>query len=439
MKKYLRKGNPETEGNAWALLPIFVFMVIYLLSSLIAGDFYKMPLSVSFLLAAIVALIMNRARKFSEKLETFTKGMGNSSIMMMVAIFILAGAFAQVAREMGAVDASVDLALKLVGGNILLVGVFLIACFISISIGTSMGTIAAVAPMALGIAEKAEVGIGLALGAVIGGAMFGDNLSMISDTTIAATRTQGCEMHDKFKVNLLIVLPAAVITAVIYAFQHVSPESPVAGNLVADIWKVVPYLFVLIAALCGINVMVVLVLGTLFAGGVGLLNGAFGGWGCVHAMGTGIGSMSDIIIISILVGGIVEIIKENGGITYLLNLIAKKSRSKIGAEFGIAGLTSIVNIFTANNTIAILMAGPIVKNIAHDFDIKRSRAASIMDTYSCFIQGLLPYGAQILAAIGIAGTTMVTPFEIMKHLYYPYLMGVSAIFAIIFGFPNFKK
>lgn len=427
------------KGNAWALSPILVFMVIYLLSSLLAGDFYKMPLSVSFLLAAMVALMMNRARNFSEKLEIFTRGMGNANIMMMVAIFVLAGAFAQVAREMGAVDETVSLGLKFLSGNELLAGVFLIACFISISIGTSLGTIVAIAPMALGIAEKADLSIGLALGAVIGGAMFGDNLSMISDTTIAATRTQGCEMQDKFKVNLLIVLPAAIITAVIYTFQNIPPEALAGENQETGIWKVIPYLFVLVAALAGMNVMFVLALGTLFAGMIGLFSGAFGGWDYVHAVGTGIGSMSDIIIISILVGGIVEVIRENGGITFLLNLIAGKSRSRKGAEFGIAGLTSMINVFTANNTIAILMTGPIVKNIAHNFDIKPRRAASIMDTYSCFIQGLLPYGAQILAAIGIAGTTSVSPFEIMKHLYYPYLMGVSAILAIIFGFPKFKK
>jgi Na+/H+ antiporter NhaC len=427
------------KGNAWALLPILVFMAIYLVSSMIAGDFYKMPLSVSFLLAAMVALMMNRSRKFSDKLETFAKGMGNDNIMMMVAIFILAGAFAQVAREMGAVDETVGLGLKFLSGNELLAGVFLIACFIAISIGTSLGTIVAIAPMALGIAEKADLSVGLALGAVIGGAMFGDNLSMISDTTIAATRTQGCKMQDKFKVNLLIVLPAAIITAVIYTFQNIPPEALAGENPETSIWKVIPYLFVLLAAVAGMNVMLVLSLGTLFAGMIGLFSGSFGGWDYVHAMGTGIGNMSDIIIISILVGGIVEIIRENGGITFLLNFIAGKSRSRKGAEFGIAGLTSIINVFTANNTIAILMAGPIAKNIAHNFDIHPRRTASIMDTFSCFIQGLLPYGAQILAAIGIAGTTAVTPFEIMKHLYYPYLMGTSAILAIIFGFPNLKR
>ena len=422
-----------------ALLPIIVFLVLYLVSSVISGDFYKMPVPVSFLIASIVAITMNLKRKFTNRIETYLSGMGNSGIMMMCLIFILAGVFANLAKAMGAVDATVNIGINLLPANILIAGIFVIGCFISLSVGTSLGTVVALTPVAIGIAEQTGIHLGLALGAVIGGAMFGDNLSFISDTTIAAARTQGCKMKDKFKVNFIIVLPAAIITFVIYLFLNNNNISSTPSEHITYQWiKIIPYLFVLISALAGLNVFMVLLLGSVIAATIGLCLGSFDGWGMVNSIGDGINGMSEIIIISILVGGMVEIIKFNGGIDYIIKLVGKRTKNKRGAEFSLALLTSLVNIFTANNTITILMVGPLAKEIAAKFDIKPKRSASILDTSSCFMQGLLPYGAQILAAIGLAGT-LVSPFEIMQYLFYPYLMGFISILAITFNFPKIKS
>ncbi|QXM06436.1 Na+/H+ antiporter NhaC family protein [Crassaminicella indica] len=424
------------KGNPWALLPLVVFLGMYLVTSIIIGDFYKMPVSVAFLVASIVAIAMNRKESINKKVEVFCKGAGNSNIIIMCLIFILAGGFAQVAREMGAVDSTVNLGLSILPGNILIAGVFVIGCFISLSIGTSVGTIVAIAPMAVGIAEKTGIPVGLALGAVVSGAMFGDNLSMISDTTIAASRTQGCEMRDKFKMNFIIVVPAAIITAIIFIFMRIGDASVLIESYDYSIVKVFTYLVVLIAALIGVNVMVVLVGGTLFAGAVGIATGAFDVWGFVQAVGKGIMGMSEIIIISLLIGGMVEVIKYNGGIDFLLAFITKRIHSKKGAELGIGMLVSVVDICTANNTIAIVMAGPIAKDIGERYDVDPRRAASILDTFSCFCQGMIPYGAQLLVAASVAGTSS---FAIMKYLYYPYLMGICALLAIVFGIPKVKK
>lgn len=428
-------NNNAKKGNGWALLPLGVFLVMYLVPSIVTKDFYKMPVSVSFLVASFVAIAINRKEKINKKIEVFCKGAGNCNIILMCIIFILAGAFAQVAKEMGAVSSTVNLGLTILPGNILLAGVFIICCFISLSIGTSVGTIAALAPMALGIAQKTGLPIGLALGAVISGAMFGDNLSMISDTTIAATRTQGCEMKDKFKMNISIVIPAAIITAVIFAVISRGKTTALTGGYEYSIVKVLPYLVVLVSALCGMNVMLVLVGGTLFAGVVGIATHSFDVWGFMKAIESGIGGMSELIIISLLIGGMVEVIKHNGGIVFLLNLITKRIKSRKGGEFGIAALVSVVDICTANNTIAIVMAGPIAKDIADKYGIDPRRSASILDTFSCFFQGTIPYGAQILTAVGVAGA-VISPFDIMKYLYYPYLMGICAILCIVFGIPR---
>ncbi|KEH95310.1 Na+/H+ antiporter NhaC family protein [Clostridium massiliodielmoense] len=430
--------NNTKRGNGWALLPLGVFLVMYLVPSIVTKDFYKMPVSVSFLVAAFVAIAMNRKEKISKKIEVFCKGAGNPNIILMCIIFILAGAFAQVAKEMGAVSSTVNLGLTILPGNILLAGVFIICCFISLSIGTSVGTIAALAPMALGIAQKTGLPIGLALGAVVSGAMFGDNLSMISDTTIAATRTQGCEMKDKFKMNISIVIPAAIITAIIFAVISMGKTTALTVGYEYSIIKVLPYLIVLISALCGMNVMLVLVGGTIFAGVVGIGTHSFDIWGFMKAIEAGIGGMSELIIISLLIGGMVEVIKHNGGIVFLLNLITKRIKSRKGGEFGIAALVSVVDICTANNTIAIVMSGPIAKDIADKYGIDPRRSASILDTFSCFFQGTIPYGAQILTAVGVAGA-VISPFDIMKYLYYPYLMGVCAILCIVFGIPKPKN
>ncbi|MFD3156064.1 Na+/H+ antiporter NhaC family protein [Haloimpatiens sp. FM7330] len=424
------KRNTENKGNLWALLPLFVFLLMYLVTSISIGDFYKMPITVAFLTAALTALIINNKKSINEKVEVFCKGAGNSNIILMCLIFILAGAFAQVAKDMGAVDSTVNLGLSILPGNILIGGVFIIGCFISLSIGTSMGTIVAITPMAIGIAQKTGIPVGLALGAVISGSMFGDNLSMISDTTIAATRTQGCEMRDKFRTNIYIALPVAVVTLIIFIFINKSGSVTLSQNYSYSIIKVIPYLAVLIAALIGINVIKILVGGIIFTGVIGILTKSFDIWGFVNSIGKGISGMSELIIISILIGGMVELIKYNGGIDFILGFIKSRINSKRGAKFGIALLVSIVNLCTANNTIAIVMAGPIAKEISDEYNLEPRKVASLMDIFSCFCQGIIPYGAQILAAAGLAA---VSPFLIIKFLFYPYLLGITAIIAIIFS------
>lgn len=427
----------KSKKSAVALLPLLVFLIMYLVTSIVIGDFYKMPVSVSFLVASIVAVCMNREVKISDKIEIFCKGAGNTNIIIMCIIFILAGAFASVAKAMGAVDSTVNLGLSILPGNVLLAGIFLIGCFISISIGTSVGTIVALSPVAIGLATKIDIPMGLALGAVISGAMFGDNLSMISDTTIAAARTQGCEMRDKFRMNFLIVVPAAILTAIIFVMMGMGNTSVIEGEHPYSIIKVITYLVVLIGAVAGVNVFVVLTGGTLFAGIIGIGTNSFDVWGFVSAISKGINGMSEIIIISLLIGGMVEVIKFNGGINYLLHLIRSRISSKKGGEFGIALLVSVVDLCTANNTIAIVMAGPIAKDIADEYNIDPKRSASILDTFSCFCQGIIPYGAQILVAVGVTGNA-ITSFEIMKYLYYPYLMGICAVIAILVGIPKNK-
>lgn len=434
-----RNKEVKLNGNPWALFPLIVFLAMYLVPSILINDFYKMPVSVSFLVASIAAIAMNRKESINRKIEVFCRGAGNPDIILMCVIFILAGAFAQVARDMGAVDSTVNLGLTILPGNILLAGVFIICCFISISIGTSVGTIAALAPMALGIAERTGIPVGLALGAVVSGAMFGDNLSMISDTTIAATRTQGCDMRDKFKMNFAIVIPAAIITAIIFAVISMGNEAALSGNYSYSIIKVIPYLVVLIAALAGMNVMLVLIGGTAFAGAIGIATNTIDIWEFLKAIQDGIAGMSELIIISLLIGGMVEIIKYNGGIDFLLDFITRRIKSKKGAEFGIAALVSVVDICTANNTIAIVMSGPIAKDIANKYHVDPRRSASILDTFSCFFQGTIPYGAQILTAVGVAGALKISPFDVMKYLYYPYLMGICAVIAIAFGIPKIKE
>lgn len=429
----------KAKGNPWALIPLVVFLIMYLVPSIVTNDFYKMPVSVSFLVASIVAITMNRKDSISRKVEIFCRGAGDSNIILMCIIFILAGAFAQVAKEMGAVDSTVNLGLSILPGNILVAGVFIICCFISLSIGTSVGTIAALAPMALGISDKTGISLALVLGAVVGGAMFGDNLSMISDTTIAATKTQGCDMKDKFKMNLAIVMPAALITTIIFSIISMGNSTTLGGSYEYSIVKVLPYLGVLISALAGANVMIVLVGGTFFAGIVGLATNSFDIWALLKAIEGGIAGMSELIIISLLIGGMVEVIKHNGGIDFLLDFITKRIKGKKGAEFGIGALVSIVDICTANNTIAIVMAGPIAKDIADKYNVDPRKSASLLDTFSCFFQGVIPYGAQLLTAVGVVGAAKISPFEIMKYLYYPYLMGVCTLLAIVLEIPKVKK
>lgn len=418
--------------NVWALLPLGVFLLSYLAVSCIAGDFYKMPITVSFVLSSVVAIAISKGGKLNSRIEQFCKGAANSNIMLMVVIFILAGAFAQTAKEMGAVDATVNLTMSLLPGNLLAAGIFIAACFISISVGTSVGTIVALAPVAVGIAEKAGMPDALMLGVVVSGAMFGDNLSFISDTTIVATRTQGCEMSDKFKVNFRIALPVAILTAVLYVWLGLGVHESYQPEHIEWV-KVLPYLVVLVAAIAGMNVMLVLFLGILLSGITGLLTGAFDIWAWNAAMGNGITGMGELIIVTLLAGGMLEMIRYNGGIEWIIQKLTARIDSARGAEANIAGLVSFANLCTANNTIALIMAGPIAKDIATRFHIDPRRSASLLDIFSCFVQGIIPYGAQMLMASGLGN---VSPLEIMQYLYYPYLLGVGALLAIIFKYPR---
>lgn len=422
----MNNQNNKT-GNVWGLLPLLVFIVSYVSISIIAKDFYAVSVIIPFLIATVTALIMNNKIKFEERLHIFCKGAGNSNIILMILIFILAGAFASVAKAMGAVDSTVNLGLSILPPNLLVSGIFIVACFIALSVGTSMGTIVALVPIALGISEKTGIGVALVVGAVVSGAMFGDNLSIISDTTIAATRTQGCDMRDKFRMNFKIVLPAAIITAIIFAVITSGVEGYSLGSYDYSLIKIVPYIGVLIAALLGVNVIFVLSSGIILAGVIGIFTSSFDIIGLFQNIATGISGMSELIIISLLISGMVALIEYNGGIEYILHKGMKRFKTKRGAEFGIAILTSLVDVCTANNTIAIVTVGPIAKNISDEFDLEPKRVAGIMDMFSCVFQGIIPYGAQLISASSLAG---ISAFQIMQYLYYPYLMGISAIIAI---------
>ena len=423
----------KNKGNGLALLPLGVFILVYLGGAMLAKDFYAISIIVPFLAAALTALLMNRKESFNDKIEIFCKGAGNSNILLMVLIFILAGSFAQVAKEMGAVDSTVNLGLSLLPSRLLIPGMFIIGCFISLSIGTSMGTIVALVPIAVGIADKTGIAVALAVGAVVSGAMFGDNLSIISDTTIAATRTQGCEMKDKFKMNFRIVLPAAILTAVVFMVLTRNASAISLDTLDFNLFQILPYIIVIATALLGVNVIIVLLLGILSSGLIGFIFGSFDILGFFNSISTGISGMSELIIISILIAGTIEIIKHNGGIDFILNKGLRSFKSKRGAEYGIATLVSLVDICTANNTVAIVTVGPIAKDISNEFDLEPKRVAGIMDMFSCVFQGIIPYGAQLISAAGLAA---ISPFSIMKYLFYPYLMGICAIIAIYFYWRN---
>lgn len=418
--------------NAWALIPLVVFLLSYLVVSIVAGDFYKMPITVAFVIASVVAIAISKGGKLAFRIEQFCRGAANSNIMLMVLIFILAGAFAQTAKSMGAVDATVNLAMSILPGNLLAAGIFLAACFISISVGTSVGTIVALAPVAVGIAAKTGMPDALMLGVVVSGAMFGDNLSFISDTTIVATRTQGCNMNDKFKVNVRIALPIAILTGIIYILVGSGIDTSYTTGPI-EWMKVLPYLVVLITAICGIHVMLVLMIGIILSGLVGLITHGFDIWGWTTSMGLGITNMGELIIVTLLAGGMLEMIRYNGGMDWIILKLTSHIHSRKGAELSLAGLVSFANLCTANNTIALIMAGPIAKDIADRFHIDPRRSASLLDIFSCFVQGIIPYGAQLLMAAGLG---QVSPIEIMQYLYYPYLLGAGALLAILFNYPR---
>lgn len=419
----------QQKARAAALLPFGVFIALFLGTSFLSNNFYSVSMMVPFLGAALFAIFSTRGVTMQERIDIFCKGAGDANIIIMSLIFVLAGAFSALASQIGAVDATVNLGLSVLPHNLLITGLFIIACFISFAIGTSMGTIVALVPIALGIAEKSGSPIALAVGSVVGGAMFGDNLSMISDTTIAATRTQGAELRDKFRMNFKVVLPAAILTSVILLFSSSTGLEVAAQTESYEIAKVLPYVVVLAAALLGSNVVVVLTLGIISAAAIGLIDGSLTYVSMMKSMSDGMMGMAELVIIALLIGGMVEIIRHNGGIDYLINLIGKRVKSQKGAELGIASLVSAVDVCTANNTIAIVACGPIAKNISDKYGLKPKRVAGIMDMFSCSVQGIIPYGAQLLAASTAAS---ITPFEIMKYLYYPYLMGVAALMAILF-------
>lgn len=419
--------------SAWALSPLVVFLCLYLVTSLIIDDFYKVPITIAFLVASVYAVAITKGLSLNDRILQYSTGAANKNIMLMIWIFILAGAFAKSAETMGAIDATVNLALYLLPDNLLLAGVFLASCFISLSIGTSVGTIVTLVPVAAGIAEKTDPGmLPLVTALVIGGAFFGDNLSFISDTTIAATRTQGCVMRDKFRVNLLIALPAALLVFVYYIVCGSGVESAYEVQEIA--WgKVVPYLIVLATAIAGVNVTLVLLLGIVSTGIVGMCYGSFDVFGWFGSMGEGIIGMGELIIITLMAGGLLELIRFNGGVDYILNVLTRHIRGKRGAELSIAALVSLANVCTANNTIAIITVGPLASNIAEQYRIDKRKSASILDIFSCVVQGVIPYGAQMLIAAGLTG---LSPLSIIGYLYYPMLLGVVALLSILLRFPR---
>lgn len=430
---YCKKDmEKQIKPHFWALTPLFVFLGVYLVASLIINDFYKIPITVAFVIASIVAVSITRHLPLHERITHFSTGASDKNIMLMIWIFILAGAFAQSAKAMGAIDATVNLALQILPGRLLLAGIFIAVCFISLSIGTSVGTIVALVPVVGGIAEKTGMNLPFMVAIVVGGAFFGDNLSFISDTTIAATQTQGCRMKDKFKANSMIVLPAAIVLLVFYIFKGIQLNFPTPVEPIEWI-KIVPYLIVLTSALFGINVIIVLLSGIFATGAIGMYTSDFDLFGYFGALGNGITGMGELIIITLLAGGILEMIRYNGGISYIIDLLTRHVNSKRFAEVSIAGLVCLANLCTANNTIAIITVGPIARNIAKRFDIDKRKSASILDTFSCFTQGIIPYGAQMLIAAELAG---VSPLSIIGYLYYPFLIGICGLAAILFRYPK---
>ncbi len=409
-----------------------MFILLYLVTSIIARDFYKVPISVAFLAASAFAVVICGGIPLRQRIDIYSKGAVTGQMMLMIWIFILAGAFAHSAKVMGAIDATVNLALTLLPGNMLLAGLFLAACFISISVGTSVGTIVALTPIAAGIAQQTGASAPLMAAVVVGGSFFGDNLSFISDTTIIATSTQGCKLSDKFRVNSFIVVPAALIILMVYILMGAGIASPQHVPGVSYV-KVIPYLLVLVAAIAGMNVMAVLSLGIVLTGIIGIYDGAYDVYGWMQAMGQGITGMGELIIITMMAGGLLEMIKYNGGIDFIIQRLTRHVNSKRGAELAVAGLVSMVDLCTANNTVAIITVGGIAKQIADRFGVDSRKCASILDTFSCAVQGLIPYGAQILMAAGLAG---LNPISLIPYLYYPIAIGLTALIAILFRYPK---
>lgn len=415
-----------------ALSPILVFMIVYLVGSILAGDFYKVPLTVAFLAASAYAVCITPKLKLKQRIAIFSRGAGDENLMLMVWIFIFAGAFAKAAGAMGAIDATVDLTLRMLPDGMLLPGLFIAACFISLSIGTSVGTVVALTPVAVGIAEQTGSSLPLIVAIVVGGSFFGDNLSFISDTTIVATQTQGVRMSDKFKANIYLAAPAALVVLALYVFLGQGVVAP--SNVEWPAWyKVLPYVAVLVLAIEGLNVLVVLLIGILLAGVIGMVCGSFDLMGWMGAMGEGIIGMSELIIVTLLAGGMLALIRHNGGIEYLITILTRRINGKRGAKFTIALLVILADLCTANNTIALITVGPVARDIADRYGVDRRMSASLLDTFSCFTQGLIPYGAQLLMAAGLAA---ISPFDIIGYLYYPIALGIIAVLGILLRFPR---
>ncbi|MBQ3688522.1 MAG: Na+/H+ antiporter NhaC family protein [Bacteroidales bacterium] len=417
----------ERRPNFFALTPLIVFLAVYLVASLILNDFYKVPITVAFITSSVYAIAITRKLTLNQRITRFSRGAGNKNIMLMIWIFVLAGAFAQSAKSMGGVQEAVNIAIKILPDNFLLPGMFLTSCFISLAVGTSVGTIAALMPVAAGIASQTGISTALMSGIIVGGAYFGDNLSFISDTTVIATKSQGCEMKDKFSENIRIVLPAAIIVAILYFFIGKDIHATL-QNTEIQFLKIVPYLVVLIPALFGSNVLTVLLLGTLFAGIIGIFSGSYDIFGWFAEMGKGILSMSELIIVTLLAGGMLELIRYNGGMDYLVEKLSSKISGRRASEFSIAFLVFFADLCTANNTVAIITVGQPANKIAKKFGINPKRTASLLDTFSCFAQGIIPYGAQMLLA---AGFCEISPSMILPYLFYPFLMGFCAILSIL--------
>ena len=425
-------GDISIRQGFFTLSPLIVFLLIYILASTLAGDFYKIPLTVAFLISSIFAIAFVAKGRIRERIDTFSRGAGSSRMMLMLWIFILAGAFSETAKSIGAVDATVNLALNILPPKMILAAIFLATCIISISIGTSVGTIVALVPIAAGIAQQTGYDVGFLTAIVVGGAFFGDNLSFISDTTIAATNSLDCEMSDKFKVNSHIVMPAAVIILIVYFIIGQHHDAAITTEK-SDFVKIIPYIVVLIMAIAGTNVLAVLTLGVFLCCLIGVVSGEQTVFQSASSMGDGMLSMSELIIITMIAGGLLEIIKQYGGIEFIIQRMRRRISGKRGAELSIAGLIALVNICTANNTVAIITVGDIARQIGKNYSVDKRKIASILDTVSCSVQGLLPYGAQVLMAAGLAG---VGPDKIIPNLIYPMAIGIATIIAILVRYPK---
>ena len=424
----MKEKIKDTKGLL-AISPLLVFFVVYTSSSIISCDFYAASIIVSFLIACLYSIFIIKDKSIESRFAVLAKGAAKEDIMTMILIFVLAGAFASTAKQMGAIEATVNLTLSFMPIKMMLCGLFIASCFVSLSIGTSVGTIAALTPIACGIAAKTGQNLPLLVAVIVGGAYFGDNLSFISDTTIMATKTQGCKLKDKFQYNLKIAMPAAIITAILYL---ITASDVVGENITREInyFLIIPYIYILVVALCGVNVMLLLSSGTVLAGVMGLLLNKMTISEWSNAMNSGIMGMGELIIVTLLAGGIIEVMRETGGIDYLKQILTNKIKSKTGAEISIAGLVIVTDFCTANNTIAILTTGPLAKEISTHYKIDPRRTASILDTFSCFAQSIIPYGAQLLIASGLA---CINPLEIIPYLYYPFILGIIALLNILFN------